>query len=442
MTDSEKTILLEFYNKHTIYQRTVVEKFIEQFDEKFVDSNLITFDEFVHHCDTHFVGDIHATIQSDIVLMCSYPMNRTDYEQIKNYSITRFLVSNPSLVNYDDLNNNIATVTSLSRIITIKVHFPRVRVTNEYDKFIDIYDLYVKLEVNRNGMITNTPQFLKTTYTYAQFSARYIHSHIPSLSYYDIEEWKYPCLGTGPINQTVHTLSSRFDEQLWGLFTYELSKYVTVESVAGIPYYRLEDVAVNAGDNVAEIPTLRKSYYSAGYLNRHKLDDFIKYCANKNLFKFKFVNNQYLLGENYTDFIIHISNAFIEYLNTSTKIIAPGLTELEADGTLVKVSIKDNKIYFPSTDREDSVTQAYERYQNRELLKFKGKSITLKILDYDDYTNYTNLNYTLILDPIIVAYIASTVLNIINCRYGKEYANTESESGSQKNKTGEKFYLI
>ena len=61
----------------------------------------------------------------------------------------------------------------------------------------------------------------------------------------DFTRFKSPCTGSGPINSTLATLATDYDEGIWQLFCLELDRYVRVESIEGVPYHRLESISAS-----------------------------------------------------------------------------------------------------------------------------------------------------------------------------------------------------
>lgn len=133
----------------------------------------------------------------------------------------------------------------------ILVHWPTVTVTNEYNRSITIKDLYAKIKLDCEGRIpTENRGFLlnRATYSVEQWVSSYMHSHIAQIPKDNLERFQEPCLGSGPIIDTINSLKADitegFDEIRWMLFCEELSRYVTVESIAGVPYNHLENVGM------------------------------------------------------------------------------------------------------------------------------------------------------------------------------------------------------
>lgn len=141
------------------------------------------------------------------------------------------------LVSEPPYNENLITTRPC-----ILVHFPEVRVTNENNRCIDLKDLFAEVTIGYDGTLFGTFKLNKATYDIAQWKSCYIHSHVNSLYYNRVAEFKDPCLGNGPIKSTILRLHSAYNEDDWKLFCLELQKYVQTESLAGGPYIKLENV--------------------------------------------------------------------------------------------------------------------------------------------------------------------------------------------------------
>ena len=57
----------------------------------------------------------------------------------------------------------------------ILVHFPHVRITNEYNRFVDINHLYAKVGVLHNGSMNGYFSLNRAEYTYLHISSGYMH---------------------------------------------------------------------------------------------------------------------------------------------------------------------------------------------------------------------------------------------------------------------------
>lgn len=57
----------------------------------------------------------------------------------------------------------------------VLIYFPQVRVTNENDRFHDIYELYVKVPIDSLGQMTRFPALNRAEYTPVELNENYMH---------------------------------------------------------------------------------------------------------------------------------------------------------------------------------------------------------------------------------------------------------------------------
>lgn len=316
--------------------------------------------------------------------------------------------------------------------IPIIIRFPRVRVTNENDKFIDITELYAKVNIKSDGKLAEFFTLMRTEYTMVQWESHYSHSHMPSTEF----RWQSPCLGSGPISGTQQSLFSSFNLDIWGLFCYELSKYVTVESLAGVPYRRLENVG--NGNNLDYV--YNQTRFNSPVFGRMNtvLPAFYDYFIREFNFPLSFINGAYVLGDSVLNFALHVTDLFANWYNKEVSMghYTVTLEQFKSRNLLVEVVIKDGKIYSPR--RENSRISRVPEMQGRELFKFKGRMITANFtgeLEQDD----TN-NTVLLLSGDIISFLISRILRIINYKYGEHQDN--SNSGDSEEVTTNKKYLF
>lgn len=313
----------------------------------------------------------------------------------------------------------------------ILVWWPKVTVTNEYDKHINITDLYAKIEITTDGNIpfewTSGFKLIRTSAPPSQIIAGYVHSHVYSdRNYTNIQEFKTPCLGRGPIRQTVLSLMTSYSMELWMLFCEELSRYVTVESLSGGPYIRMEsvggkseiDIKQQFGFNLDYVLILGDLYSPHGI---QKLNDIIKsffkyYYILDNRLSIDFDGLQYRLGKDIIHGLIDVSNSFIRWAN-----ILP--TEerqwIKNTNLLNKYVCTEGKIYETS----GSLTSNLTHLHHCRCLKFKEEDIYFKILDEDMVED----NAVTLLDIPLAAKLIKNIFNILNYRYNGTN-NTESSS--------------
>ena len=213
----------------------------------------------------------------------------------ENYNLP-FEVSNEQLANLKVLFRD-------ERFI-IYVWWPHVTVTNEFDKSVNIQDLYAKIEIQNDGRIPyECSGFLlnRATYSKDQFVSDYMHSHINGIPKSNFTEFLNPCLGRGPIKETIGTLKNEYDEATWMLFCQELSMYVTVESIAGVPWRRMEAIGSKSlsleyrGYNLNKA---NKSNFMSVFTDEN-LKNFIQYYLKYGHLSIRYVKDKFTYGMPY-----------------------------------------------------------------------------------------------------------------------------------------------
>lgn len=307
--------------------------------------------------------------------------------------------------------------------IFILVHFPHVRVTNEHNRFVDINHLWAKVRVMYDGTMIGRFTLNRSEYTMLHISSGYMHSHVSGIPTSDFTQFQNPCTGSGPINGTISALNRDYDEDMWNMFCLELSKYVTVESVAGRPYRYLEKLGTSNMDmGMNRFITYLSSSYYGDTLDSDKLREFVKGFINLKKLKFNYVNGSYSIGMSLIEFIVLISNEFIKWYNDqfNKKELTTKFTELKMRGILKECIIDNGKIYY---DRVRNNVNNYAQYIGRKVCMFKGKEVTV---DITDIAEVRNENKSIILNPHTALYILATILKILNYRYGRSKATHES----------------
>ena len=317
---------------------------------------------------------------------------------------------------------------SRSGIPFILVWFPHVTVTNEHDKSTEIEDLYAKIPIEYNGTMYGKFKLNRASYTLQHLISDYMHSHICNIPVFDFSKFQMPCTGSGPINATISSLQRNFDEDLWNLFCLELSKYVTVESIAGTPYHLLEQLGTENMQETEECyyiqPTIPNTWFavdntSTKFLNATIMEKFLVYMINSKKIKFGYYEGAYVIGTSYAKTVAIISNLFIEWYNSEYNEHVkqgeefPKYNTLLARGILQKCKFANNRLYTP---RSAFSTSACESYVGEFVCKFKDKDITIQISDLPNL----RINDTVILNLRIVSYIIWKILEILNYEYGNK----------------------
>jgi hypothetical protein len=253
-----------------------------------------------------------------------------------------------------------------------------------------------------------------------------MHSHCNGLPLLTTgTPWLSCCLGSGPIRQTISTLCTEYDLNVWQLYCFELESYVQTESLAGGPWRRMS--------NITSIPYKENSRINK-YLTvfnwptqtsfRSLFRDFIEYFVRHNDIPFCYANKSYMIAMPYLDFALFVSNKFIEWLNLGSNPYryAEMLNELKAKNILDNYLIRDNKIEEPTSGRR-SISDV-NSIVGRSLFTFKGSPVIVEVEeDSNDVCTTTTL-----LSNDVLGYIATLLTKSINYYYGnKFYENSSSE---------------
>lgn len=351
-------------------------------------------------------------------------MDRGDWNMYKVQTITDLPINHAEKV------VNVLTDTTIKEEIgnakfndiSILVHFPHVRITNEHDRFVDINHLWAKVRIMYNGTLNGGFTLNRSEYTLLHIRSHYMHSHVNNIPIDDFTQFQHPCTGSGPINGTISALNRDYDEDTWNMFCLELSKYVTVESVAGTPYRYLERLGTDDMEMGIDrfITYLSPSYYG-NVITTDEFKEFVRYFINSKKLKFNYVNGSYSIGMSFIEFIVLISNEFIKWYNDQFNKgkLTTKFADLKREGILKECIIDNGKVYY---DRARSNINSYTRYIGKKVCVFKGKEVTV---DITDIAEIRNDNKSIILDIQIALYILTTILKVLNYRYGRNKATHE-----------------
>lgn len=351
-------------------------------------------------------------------------MNRDDWSMYKTWAITDLPGDQVEKVVNVLTDNRVKERIGNAKFngIFILVHFPHVRVTNEHDRFVDINHLWAKVKVMYNGTLNGGFTLNRSEYTMLHISSGYLHSHISAIPINDFTQFQNPCTGSGPINGTISTLNRDYDEDMWNMFCLELSKYVTVESVAGRPYNYLERLGTNNMEaDVDRFITYLSPNYHGGAITLDKFREFVRYFINSKKLKFNYINSSYSIGMSLIEFIVLISNEFIKWYNDqfNKKELTANFEDLKRLGILKECIIDNGKIYY---DRDRNNVNNYTQYIGKKVCMFKGREVTV---DITDIAEVRNENKSIILNTHTALYILATILKVLNYRYGRNKATHE-----------------
>jgi len=313
----------------------------------------------------------------------------------------------------------------------ILIYFPTVRITNEYDKYVDIRDLWLKVPFNWQGKGKGYFGVNRSNYPLNQFQYGYMHSHVASIPRGNFENFQTPCTGRGPINSTLSTLAIGYDEAIWQLLCLELDRYVRVESIDGVPHRRLENIpAPEMGDarDKFSMQALVGTVHYNNVFGKEQFKPFIEYLLKTKKLRFNYSNGSYGLGMSFIDTVVLISNEFISWYNTeyNKHTFDISYTDLVSLGVINECIITNGKVYIPRASRRGS-SNDYQRYIGEKICTFKGREITLTI-DGVLSSEEESLNRTRILNLQYIETIVCSILRILNYGYGRE-ERSETSTG-------------
>lgn len=340
----------------------------------------------------------------------------------------------------DDNYNRICN-TWQSLIPEIYVWWPEVTVTNENDRSVQIRDLYAKVPVTMNAMIPAEGHgfFLtRSTYNPKQWIRGYCHSHVPSFSADNgAPRFQAPCLGRGPIKHTITGLKTDNDAMLWMTFCQELALYVTVESLTGVPYIKLETIDSwnrkkilnNDYDNQRHAPrvvSLSDPDYKA------RIRQFVAYYLAYGHLTFNYQDNHYTCSMPYYNFMVDISNCFIQWFNKNGD--TQRLRNLFDSHILTQVQVDEGVFY----QNPSLTTFDVDRLAEQRMLTFKGQDVMLRIEGELDTSNAP----TLLLNHDLALFILESILKIINYRYRNEHTNNTGRTAEASASTYQTVYYL
>lgn len=320
--------------------------------------------------------------------------------------------------------------------ICVIVHFPQVRITNENNRFIDITHLWARVTLTLEGTTCGRFQLCRTEYPESHWISDYAHSHLPGLCV----TFHEPCTGSGPINGTITTCSASFQEDFWRLYCYELSLFVKVESLAGVPYRHLERVSPEVGaqsmiEMVAEDrhPILSARLNDSLEARKPLFKDFIRYLINKKILRFNFADGAIGLGMSPKEERVFFSNEFIEWYNLPDNpwksIIS--VSSLLRENILKYVKFDNGRIMIRVERRASSNSSRRERAammdreEGRRLFTFKGQPVLLHFTEraatHEDSSSPQDIvanNYSILLDKEITSHFTTIILRLLNGKYG------------------------
>lgn len=412
-----------FYEKVIEMPNKVLDIFNNFFGEERVDmQGFPSKESILNHVSLTTIGRIFkGADMSDKMLSTEFDENDTirdiDFDNISSESVDSLveaILSNSFVELYKDTKEG----------GFILVHFPEVTVTNEYDRSTVVKNLYIKVPLTIRGGENGLFTMNRSEYTVAEVYSDYMHSHARYIPRNRPHEFVSCCLGSGPLNHTQATLSMGFDEDRWNIFCLELSKYVEVESIAGIPYHRLEKInfctsVIGDIDRLSNYSNIAFPRYGTAPLRKIILE-FLSYYIDHNDLTFSYRNGIYSIGVPYIEYLIKLSNSFIEYINSKQEL---PYNVLENSGIIGTYTIINGKLY--NKGNEEEYINNYKEFAGEEICTFKGNPVVVTITDLERYENKED-NTTTLINVKIASKFLNNILRTINYRYGRNQENSDS----------------
>lgn len=422
--------------------RIKIEEAIGFLYEKLIEKPLAVYEIFKdyfgeHRVDIQFNTDIKEFTtkileQYNILCLWDGVVIPPEYKDIKcnyikdlpdDFDYTKLFqhIKDPSIYEIQHIEHHLFSDTN------IIIHFPYVRITNENNKYIDITQLWAKVQITTAGKLISKFKLNRSEYTYAQFVEGYMHSHVSSIDKSNLQNFQTPCTGNGPINNTIDSLRYNCNFDIWNLFCLELDKYVQVESINGVPYNYLEKVGTSLKKEESTQFTVYKDNQIIQCIKNH-IPKFVEYLIRSKKLKFNYFNGSFGLAMPYIEYIVLVSNIFIDWYNDSynKSIITVSWETFKNKNILRPCIISNNKVY--TANNIQNARQNLNQYIGKHILTFKGKDISLSISDIDEVEN---TNTILLLNKQFALFILSKILEVLNFRYGRRKAEEGYTTGSE-----------
>lgn len=260
-------------------------------------------------------------------------------------------------------------------------------------------------------------------------------SHVLGINTSNFSDFLTPCTGDGPINATIGGLNREFDEDIWQLFCSELEDFTQVESLAGIPYMKLESIGADQSSGVTQkffyvirglYGKIARPLYEFRSVDLGIIPDFTRYLLKNVSLPMEYSNGTYCLGMSYYDATILISNKFIEWFNLEDNPYRRlhDFQYLKDTNILGEYMVVDGKICTIRTTRNPN---NYRDYEGKLVCNFKGREIRLHI----DNTSSSEQHSAILLKENVIRDIVSAICKVVNLRYGRKEGEEESELDRQ-----------
>lgn len=332
-----------------------------------------------------------------------------DKVDLQNYNSAKFKITSWEITD-NHFNSNDWVII---------VHWPVVKVSNEFDESVEIWDLYAITIISSLGDLRGKPYFNRSTYDRVQWVSDYAHSHLSGINKNNLKEFRPSCLGSGPINGTIRRLhgTDYTDLDIWNLYIWELDKYVHVESISGVPYRKIRNigVAVAGGSDgcIRDFQMICSRTSLTSSIPEDLINEIAKMLFEKQIFTYAFQDGRYILGMPFVNAVMDASNAFIEYYNSNPSLRKKYSKDKLMDKKVLDTLIFGGNMFFS----KDAYNIPIEAVANTEMFVFKEHPVCMTLKDCD--IKYTSCE-VLVLNIDLLSFIIYNALKYINVEYGRE----------------------
>jgi hypothetical protein len=278
--------------------------------------------------------------------------------------------------------------------VYIVIHFPESTISNSEGESLLIKDMFTKTKLFPNGTIGTSLYGARSTYTIAEMTTGYIHSHLKSIKWKELQNSPTSritfgnfCLGESDLITFMQLYNGNQDLGNFESYLYMLQTIVSWESTEGGPHIRMKDTVQKSLD-VPDVTT----EHCEGVLARLIR---IRYEDNCNI-DWVFRDNKYTIVDN---------EKFEDFLRSAYTMF-PGIP--------VAVYKEEAGRYFvPST-----ITSERIQVRQQDFIPFRGQKFQLKVEGQlklvDKHKWYIN--------PKIKQYVKSKFESICNKAETKKYS--------------------
>ena len=247
-------------------------------------------------------------------------------------------------------------------------------------------------------------------------------SHLSGINKGDLKKFRRSCLGSGPIIGTIKKLreTQYTDLDIWGLYIWELDKYVHVESISGVPYRKIKNIGVVTSVGSESYFSDFRMVCSKTALRTDEQKDFTNRIAalllENKVFKYSYQDGHYTLGMPFVTAVFNASNTFIEYYNSHPELRKRYKKEKLFGREVLSTLVFSGDAFYA----KDSRNLPIEAVVNTEMFTFKGDTVCLTFKDYN--AKYDSGEVTII-NIELLSLIVYNILKYINVKYGRKEDN-------------------